>query len=664
MNEALVWAIIFLPLMSFIFISLFIRPVLGPSSRWSSLLTSGSIGLAFILSFWALLSVWGQSFEFPSHIWFIVDEANSVQQFVMTVGIILDPLTATMLVVVTGVSLLVQVYSQGYLQNHDQKLDPSYSRYFAYMGLFTFSMLGLVTSLNLIQLFVFWELVGLSSYLLIGFWHQRPAAAAAAKKAFLVTRIGDFGFILALLYLFSKRQFFYELGLNPFEIPDIISVAPLLGSTTATWIALGLFAGAVGKSAQFPLHTWLPDAMEGPTPVSSLIHAATMVAAGVFLVTRFFPLFEASGIALIWVALIGSSTALFAATMGLVANDIKRVLAFSTVSQLGFMFIALGVGMPVVAMFHLTTHAFFKCLLFLASGSVHHSVKTFDMRYMGGLRKQLPYTYCLAFVGVLALSGIFPFAGFWSKDEILLSAWEGSHAYSFGVSQLAFWIGLIVSCLTSFYAFRMLHMTFHGEFRGGIDAIPKDLRQPYEVDEKVHLSESPWQMLVPMFLLAVLAIFAGFVLASPVQILYLPAHVFMHLFTDQDGHFHFGVALASTFASFFGIFLATAIYQLKLTKNWAFGDSFEPVRKILIQRYYFDHFYEGFIVKTIGYKGIFATSDWVDRHIIDGFADLISWFGRNTGRAFAQLQTGQLQVYGIGISLGAATIVLAYMASR
>lgn len=664
MNEALAWVIVFLPLSSFIIISLLIRPILGPRSGWSGYITTGSIGISFLLSVWALLAVWHQSYDFPSHTWFIIKETERVKEFVMTIGILLDPLTAVMLVVVTGVSFLVQVYSQGYLSSHDKKLDSSYTRYFAYMGLFTFSMLGLVTSLNLVQLFVFWELVGLSSYLLIGFWHQRPAAAAAAKKAFLVTRIGDFGFIIALLYLFSKRHFFYELGLNPFEIPDILSFSSSIGATAATWISLGLFAGAIGKSAQFPLHTWLPDAMEGPTPVSSLIHAATMVAAGVFLVTRFFPLFEASGIALNLVALTGGITVLLAASMGLVANDIKRVLAFSTVSQLGFMFIALGVGMPVVAMFHLTTHAFFKCLLFLASGSVHHSTKTFDMRLMGGLRKQLPITYCITLLGVLSLSGVFPLSGFWSKDEILLSAWEGKHAYSFGISQLVFWGALVGSCLTSFYAFRMLYMTFHGKFMGGIEAVPKNLRQPYEADEEVHISEPSWKMMLPMILLAVLAVCSGFVLALPTQIFQIPAHLFMNFFTGEDGHFHFGIALASTFASLSGAALATVIYQFKLAEKSNFLDSLIPLRRILIQRFYFDHFYEGILVRRLAYNGIFAFSDWVDRNIIDGSVDLVSWFGRNTGRAFAQLQNGQLQVYGIGISLGAATIVLAFMASR
>ena len=284
----------------------------------------------------------------------------------------MDPLTAIMLIVVTGVSLLIQIYSVGYMKG-----DESYARYFAYMSLFTASMIGLVLAANIIQLYVFWELVGLCSYLLIGFWYHRPAAAAAAKKAFIVTRLGDLGFLLAIMYLFFNSDSFAAEGLNPLVIADILQAvdAEVIAGGVVTWIAIGIFAGAVGKSGQFPLHTWLPDAMEGPTPVSALIHAATMVTAGVFLVARFFPLFEASSTAMHTVAIIGGFTAIFAASMGLVMNDIKRVLAYSTISQLGYMMLALGVGAYAAAIFHLFTHAFFKALLFLGSGSVNHTLR-------------------------------------------------------------------------------------------------------------------------------------------------------------------------------------------------------------------------------------------------------------------------------------------------
>ena len=287
-----------------------------------------------------------------------------------------------------------------------------------------------------------------------------------------MTRFGDFGFLLALLYLFLHRADFAARGLNPFEIPDIHLAAGFLATGVMTWLAVGIFAGAVGKSAQFPLHTWLPDAMEGPTPVSSLIHAATMVAAGVFLVARMFPLFEHSEIALNLVAVIGGFTAIFAATMGLVANDIKRVLAYSTVSQLGYMMLALGIGAPAIAIFYLFNHAFFKCLLFLGAGSVNHATGTFDMRYMGGLRKVMPITYGTTLIAAVSLAGLFPLAGFWSKDELLAVAWSGVHAARDVVSSVVFWLALISVFLTAFYIFRLVHLTFHGEFRGGVEAQP------------------------------------------------------------------------------------------------------------------------------------------------------------------------------------------------
>ena len=463
----------------------------------------------------------------------------------------MDGLTAIMLVVVTGVSLLVQIYSTGYMKG-----DPGYARYFAYMSFFTASMVGLVVASNVIQLFVFWELVGLSSYLLIGFWYHKPSAAAAAKKAFLVTRLGDFGFLLAIFYLFFNGATFTAAGLDPLDIPDIHEAMNMgvIAPGVAMWIALGLFAGAVGKSGQFPLHTWLPDAMEGPTPVSSLIHAATMVAAGVFLVARFFPVFEASEIALNTVAIIGGITAVLAATMGLVMNDIKRVLAYSTVSQLGYMMLALGVGAPGVAIFHLFTHAFFKCLLFMGAGSVSHAAGgTFDMRYMGGLRGHMRWTYVTFLIGSLSLAGIFPLAGFWSKDEIL--------AFAFGqegtVSTVVFLLAVIAVFMTAFYMFRALFMVFEGEYKGGADADPEaESHGPSD-----HPHESPVSMVGPMAILAVLAVVAG-VLASPIVDLGpIPKHWLVHDFLHSDGaDFNILIAAGSTVLALAGILLAYLMY--------------------------------------------------------------------------------------------------------
>ncbi|MEK7806950.1 MAG: NADH-quinone oxidoreductase subunit L, partial [Chloroflexota bacterium] len=423
-GEAAVWTIFFLPLGAFVVIALVTRPFLNRYSLLSGLLLVAALGVALGLSIWALRSVaLGHDLRFESHEWLGLGGAT------IEMGLLLDPLTAIMLVVVCGISLVIQVYSLGYMRG-----DPGFARYFAYMSLFTAAMLGLVLSANIIQLYVFWELVGVSSYLLIGFWHERPAAAAAAKKAFIVTRIGDVGFLIAILYLFTQADDFAAAGLNPLHIPDIWQAAQpvavgglgILAGTALTWLTLGIFAGAAGKSGQFPLHAWLPDAMEGPTPVSALIHAATMVAAGVFLVARFYPLFQQSSDALAVVALIGAFTALMAATMALVMKDIKRVMAYSTISQLGYMMAALGVGAYSAALFHLVTHAAFKALLFLGAGSVNHSAGTFDMRYMGGLGRRMPWTYLLTAIGGLSLVGIFPLAGFWSKDEILVGAWTGS----------------------------------------------------------------------------------------------------------------------------------------------------------------------------------------------------------------------------------------------
>ena len=487
-TAAAVWAILLLPLGSFAVIALVIRPFLNRWPLSAGLLTIGAMAAALALAIWTLDSriVHGQP-EFAAWRWLDVGAmAGGVQSIVLghdhivdapsgaviELGLLIDPLTAVMLVVVTAVSLLVQIYSLGYMRG-----DPGFCRYYAYMSLFTAAMLGLVLSSNIVQLYIFWELVGVSSYLLIGFWHERPSAAAAAKKAFIITRIGDVGFLIAILYLFLQADAFAAAGLNAFHIPDIWQAAQplaaggaLLGGAALTWLSLGIFAGAAGKSGQFPLHTWLPDAMEGPTPVSALIHAATMVAAGVFLVARFYPVFQHSAEAMTVVALVGAFTALFAATMGLAANDIKRVMAYSTISQLGYMMAALGVGAYGPALFHLVTHAAFKALLFLGAGSVNHASGTFDMRYMGGLRKHLPWTYALVLLAGLSLVGLIPLTGFWSKDEILLGAWQGSGLVESWVSRVAFAALLAGVIVTAFYTLRMIMLTFHGEFRGGVAA--------------------------------------------------------------------------------------------------------------------------------------------------------------------------------------------------
>ena len=633
---------------------------------------AGVIGVAgvagaFALSLLAVEAAMDGTVGFAPHAWFVVGEAGTASAFEMTVGVLLDPLSAMMAAVVSGVSMLVQLYSLGYMRKQAEDEGGAwvdYPRYFAYMSLFTASMLGLVLAYNLVQLFVFWELVGLFSYLLIGFWSHRPAAAAAAKKAFIVTRVGDFGFLLGIMYLYFNRAAFLELGLNPFEIPAILEAAPVLSAGVATWVALGLFAGAVGKSAQFPLHTWLPDAMEGPTPVSSLIHAATMVAAGVFLVARLFGLFEESATAMNTVALIGGFTAVFAAAMGLVANDIKRVLAFSTVSQLGYMFLALGVGAPGVAMFHLFNHAFFKCLLFLGAGSVHHSAHTFDMRYMGGVRKWMPITYIATLIGALSLAGVFPLAGFWSKDEVLGAAFAADHAASGAVAQAVFWLALAAAFLTAFYVFRLVILTFHGEFRGGIDAVPHDERIPDEAHHHVHRDESPWTMTAPMLALAVFAVGSGFVANSLWDLGPVPAHWFSHFLHEDAAKLNLVIAAASTVVAVSGIALAVLVYGTRTVSFDGLGRAGRFAQRTLAERFYFDRLYEDFIVRRALYRGLFLASDWVDRNIVDGVVDLIGWLGRNSGRAVAQLQTGQAQAYGVAVSMGVVVILMFYLLGR
>lgn len=658
--EAAAWLIIGLPLLAGLVCAGALRPWrrgLWPVAGYVGV--AGTAG-AFALSLVAVNGAMGHgSAGYEPHTWFAVGGAGG---FTMTVGVLLDPLSAIMAAVVSGVSAVVQAFSLGYMRKEREAENgewSDYPRYFAYMSLFTAAMLGLVLSYNLIQLFVFWELVGLFSYLLIGFWHHRPAAAAAAKKAFIVTRVGDFGFLLGILYLFLNRGEFAALGLNPFEIPAILEAAPMLGAGVATWAALGLFAGAAGKSAQFPLHTWLPDAMEGPTPVSSLIHAATMVAAGVFLVARLFGLFEQSETAMSVVALIGGFTAVFAAAMGLAANDIKRVLAFSTVSQLGYMFLALGVGAPGAAMFHLFNHAFFKCLLFLAAGSVHHSVHTFDMRYMGGVRRWMPATYAVALIGALSLAGIFPLSGFWSKDEILGAAWSGD-----GVSQVVFWLALAAAFMTAFYVFRLVLMTFHGEFRGGIDAVPQAKRIPDEAHHHVHRRESPLVMTLPMVLLAAFAIGSGYAANSLAALGPIPAHWFSHFLHEDAPSFSVGLAAASTAVALAGAGLAVLIYGTRTLSLDGLGAPWRFGRRLLAERFYLDAIYEDVVVRRVLYRGLFLASDWFDRRVVDGVADLAGWFGRNGGRAVAQLQTGQVQVYGVGVSMGAAIILIFYLLQR
>jgi len=667
-----------LPLGSFVFAALVVRPFFNRFSLVSGLSTIAALGTALGFSIWTLRSViLGHELEFEPVEWLEVGGAT------IDFGLLVDPLTALMLVVVTGVSLLVQIYSLGYMKG-----DASFSRYYAYMSLFTAAMLGLVLASNIIQVYVFWELVGVSSYLLIGFWHERPAAAAAAKKAFIITRIGDVGFLIAILYLFTQADNFAAAGLNAFHIPDIWEAArpeaaagAILGGAVLTWLALGIFAGAAGKSGQFPLHTWLPDAMEGPTPVSALIHAATMVAAGVFLVARFFPVFEHSADAMTVVALVGAFTAVFAASMGLVMNDIKRVMAYSTISQLGYMMAALGLGLYAPAIFHLVTHAAFKALLFLGAGSVNHATGTFDMRYMGGLRKVMPVTYILVLVAGLSLVGIIPLAGFWSKDEILLGAWNGTGLVDNWVSRVTFSALIAGVIVTAFYTIRMIILTFHGEFRGGIEKELADRAQnqpdaeaPHGGHGGLHLHESPFVMVLPMLVLGVIAVLVGY-LANPqwTEEIGIPRHWITGFLGDGRsaalgavGHaetldFSRWMATISTVAALSGIGLALLLYLRRKDQRADPLEKVKPVHTLLSQKYYMDTLYENLAVRKGFYKGIAGTTDWIDSNIVDRVVDTIGWFFRNIGTAIGKFQTGQVQTYATGVAFGVMAIILAFL---
>ena len=678
-TEPLVWAVFFLPLAAFLLIALGVRPFLN---RYALKLSGGiliaALALSFILSLWLL---WqdqnGGVPAFTPHSWLDLGDAA------IEMGLLLDSLTLIMLAVVSGVSLLVQIYSLGYMRH-----DRSAARYYAYMALFTAAMLGLVMSANIIQLYAFWELVGVSSYLLIGFWHDRPAAAAAAKKAFIVTRIGDVGFLLAIIYLFFQADRFAAAGLNPLHIPDIWQAAQplaaggaILGGAALTWVSLGIFAGAAGKSGQFPLHTWLPDAMEGPTPVSALIHAATMVAAGVFLVARFYPLFQESREALTVVALIGGFTAFMAATLGLVMNDIKRVMAYSTVSQLGYMMAALGMGAFGPAMFHLFTHAFFKALLFLGAGSVNHASGTFNMRYMGGLRREMPWTYALTLIGGLSLVGIIPLAGFWSKDEILTGVWLSGGPVGMEIGRLVFGLLLAGVLLTAFYTFRMIFLTFHGRFRGGgeqeiADAALQRQPPPPSVSPEVHREESPWVMVGPMLCLGVAAVMAGY-LANPQWVktlILIPGHWFSHYIEAAVafGHpetppFHWIIALISTATAGVGIGIAWLLYHYLPSRSRRDLRTEEPLTRgrqlhtLLYRKYFADELYEDWLVRRGFYRAFAGAVDWLDRNGVDRLVDCIASVFRNAGRPLAQLQTGQVQFYGAVIVLGGVLILVGYL---
>ena len=564
----------------------------------------------------------------------------------------IDTLTAVMLVVVTVVSCAVHFYSIGYMSH-----DPSIPRFFSYLSLFTFFMLMLVTADNFLQLFFGWEGVGLASYLLIGFWYEKPSANAAAIKAFLVNRVGDFGFALGIMGVFALYGtvgFDAVFDATPGKAGATIE---FLGGQyhALTVICLLLFIGAMGKSAQLGLHTWLPDAMEGPTPVSALIHAATMVTAGVFMVARLSPIFEYAPFALNVVAVVGASTALFAATIGICQNDIKRVIAYSTCSQLGYMFFACGVSAYAAGIFHLFTHAFFKALLFLGAGSVIHAMSSEqDMRKMGGIYKMVPLTYAMMWIGSLALVGVWPFAGYFSKDTVL----EAAYAAATGPGAYAFWLGISAALLTAFYSGRLIFMTFHGAPRA---------------DERVmaHVHESPKSMTIPLIVLALGAMFSGFVGYNVFvgdgmkafwgeAILVLPNHTAL----ADAHHVPAVVKFAPLMVGAVGLALAYFMYMVKTDLPAQLAARFHYVYLFLYNKWYFDELFDWMFVRPAHYLGRELWREG-DGKLIDGLGpDGITAVTRNLAARASALQSGYVYHYAFSMLIGVAGLVTLYMYLR
>jgi NADH-quinone oxidoreductase subunit L len=538
------------------------------------------------------------------------------------VGFAVTPLNAVMLVVVSLVSMLVLLFSKGYMHG-----DPRFGVFYQYLSLFVFSMLALVISPNFLQLYIFWELVGLCSYLLVGFWYFKPEAAEAAKKSFVVTRLGDIGLLIGIILLYAGTGTFDFSGIFAAVREHRFALGWIDPNALITLTAILVFIGAVGKSAQFPLHVWLPDAMEGPTPVSALIHAATMVAAGVYLVARSYPLFQASPDALAVVAWIGGITALLGASIGLTQHDIKRVIAYSTISQLGYMMMALGVSAYTASVFHLFTHAFFKALLFLAAGSVIHSVDTQDLRKMGGLWKKMPVTGWTFLCGALALAGIFPFAGFWSKDDILSAALAGGHV-------ALYVIGLVAAFFTAFYIFRVFFLAFAGEYRG--TTVPQ---------------ESGPVMTVPLVALAVMAVFGGF-FNAPVGGYALGR--FLDPAGGDTGAGAFTMVL-STVVGLLGILTAGLVYGRK-TDREALAKRFGVLYTLSYRKFYFDEIYDGVIVRPL--LGLCGFLQGVDQWLIDGLVRLAGRSVRAGSSGLRYVQNGQVQTYGLLSVLGLAILLI------
>lgn len=631
-----------LPLLAFFINIILGRNIIRDKAHWISTLAVVSSWVISVITLSEVID--GKIVNRDIYTWIVSGN------FSVSVGFLIDQLTAVMLIVVTTVSSLVHIYSIGYMHG-----DKGYYRFFSYLSLFTFSMLMLVMANNFLQLYFGWEAVGLCSYLLIGFWYEKKSASDAGKKAFIVNRFGDFGFGLGVIMVFLTFGTLHY-------APVFGGVQGVVGKTVnmlgydidlITLIALLLFCGAVGKSAQIPLHVWLPDAMEGPTPVSALIHAATMVTAGVFMVARCNPIFNLSEIAMNVVAITGAITAIFAATIALVQRDIKRIIAYSTVSQLGYMFLACGVGAYSAGIFHLYTHAFFKALLFLGAGSVMHAMAgELDIKKMGGLKKYMPVTYWTFLLASLSISGIPGFAGFFSKDEIL---WR---TYSSGVlGQVLFIIGAVTALLTAFYSFRIIYVAFHGSFRGSHE-------------QEHHLHESPKVMTIPLVILAIGAIASGWVGIPPLlgEMIGLEhtdrfgdflAPVFGGLHPAEGSHLEeINVMGLSIAAGILGILISAALYLRKTDLPEKLGERFSFLYKVLWNKYYVDELYDFIIVRPTLWVANRIIVAVTDGKIIEGIVNGVPATIGRFSLWLRGIQTGLVHQYATIMAIGAFIIVV------
>ena len=634
----MVYLIVFLPLLGSIIAGFWGRRL---GDKISLYLTSSLLLISMTLSW---ITFWQLSSNHVDKVYPLMEWMN-VGDFSIVWSLRHDMLSAVMMIVITTVSAMVHIYSIGYMSHDNSK-----PRFMSYLSLFTFAMLMLVTSDNLIQLFFGWEGVGLASYLLIGFWYHKPSAHTAAMKAFIVNRVGDFGFILGIIATYSVfgSLYFDEIFSDVEGLHKLSIVMFGFKINVIELIAILFFIGAMGKSAQIGLHTWLPDAMEGPTPVSALIHAATMVTAGVFLVCRMSPLLEFAPFALNVITIVGAMTAIFAATIGLTQFDIKRVIAYSTCSQLGYMFFAAGVSAYPASMFHLTTHAFFKALLFLGAGSVIHAMSDEqDMRKMGGIWKKIPVTYTLMWVGSLALAGIPFFAGYYSKDLILEAAWAASSNSGY----FAFWLGCLAAFLTAFYSWRVLLLTFHGDFNSSKEVLD-------------HVHESPIVMLIPLFVLAFGAIFSGWYFYND-----FVGYNWKEFWGDSilisEKHKAFKLAhyvplwvkYLPIFLAILGILCAYLFYILNPNLPKILSKKFSPIYNLFYNKWYFDELYDYFFVKSFIKFGNFfwkkGDEGTIDRFGPNGISNLV----KNISSKSIIIQSGYIYHYAFAMLIGLVVLI-------